>query len=228
VIERLAPERDVVAIDLPGFGESPPLPDGAEPTPQALAGAVVAFLDELGLDRPVVAGNSLGGWIGLELARRGRARAVAPIDPAGFQLPRERAYSTRRLWVEVRGARLIAAHAPWVARNPFTRTLTFAGMMTKPWRVPADTAVAMVRNLASSPGFDATLEVLGRSTFAAGEEIRVPVTLMWGSLDALLIPRQAERAARVLPTARLVWLRGAGHVPPWDAPDEIADELLKL
>ena len=226
--ERLARDRDVIAVDLPGFGESPPLPDGAEPTPQALTGAVVEHLDELGLDRPAVAGNSLGGWVALELARRGRARAVAPIDPAGFWLPRERAYSTARLWVTVRAARAIVRRAPELARNPVARTFMFAGIVAKPWLIPPDDAVTATANLARSPGYDPTLGPLSRMTFAAGDEIEVPVTLMWGTQDLLLIPRQAERALRVLPTARLVWLRGAGHVPTWDAPEQIAQEVLAL
>src|SRR4051794_39622459 len=69
LIPLLAPHRDVIALDLPGFGESPLLPGGVEPDPYALTDAVVQFLDELGLERPPVVGNSLGGLIALELAR---------------------------------------------------------------------------------------------------------------------------------------------------------------
>jgi pimeloyl-ACP methyl ester carboxylesterase len=226
----LAPHREVIAVDLPGFGESPALPDGVEPTPQALADAVVELLDDLGLERPVVGGNSLGGWISLELGRRGRARACGPIDPAGFQLPRERLYSTTRLRIEYSAARLVlrSGVARAMVRNPLTRAPFFSPMMTKPWRLSAEDAERTVRNLASSPGFLATLEVLGRATFAAGHEVRVPVTLMWGTHDFLLLPRQAHRALRVLPSARLHWLKRSGHVPTWDAPEEIARELLAL
>jgi pimeloyl-ACP methyl ester carboxylesterase len=84
VLDRLARERDVIALDLPGFGESPALADGAEPTPRALAGAVASLLDELGLGRAHVAGNSLGGWVALELAKAGRARSVAGLCTAGL------------------------------------------------------------------------------------------------------------------------------------------------
>jgi pimeloyl-ACP methyl ester carboxylesterase len=218
----------VIALDLPGFGRSAPLPDGAEPTPAALAEAVIAFLDELGLDRPVVAGNSLGGWISLEVARRGRARAAGPIDPAGFQLPRERLYSTNRLRLEVALARRADPHLLPLVRSPLTRTVFFAPMVARPWRIGPDEAEEAVHNLATSPGFDATLDALSRLTFQRGEEITVPVALMWGTRDHLLIPRQAPRAERVLPTARLHWLRGAGHVPMWDAPGEISRVLLDL
>src|SRR4051794_1964269 len=68
VLPALAERFDVVTVDLPGFGGSAPLPPDVEPHPAALASAVAEFLDDLGIERPHVAGNSLGGWVGLELA----------------------------------------------------------------------------------------------------------------------------------------------------------------
>lgn len=64
VLDRLAATHTVYAVDLPGFGDSP----GLGGTPRQLAEAVAAALDDWGLDNPHVAGNSLGGWVGLELA----------------------------------------------------------------------------------------------------------------------------------------------------------------
>ena len=218
----------MIAVDLPGFGGSAPLPNGDEPTPERFAESVIGLFDELGLERPVVAGNSLGGWVSLEIARRGRGRAAGPVNPAGFGLPRERAYSAWRLGVEVNVARMAVPNLLPFVRNPLTRTPWFAPMVAKPWRLSPDEAEGAVRNLAASPGFDATREMLSRSTFRGGDEITVPVALMWGTRDHLLIPRQAPRAERVLPTARLHWLRGAGHVPTWDAPAEISRVLLEL
>ena len=82
VIEQLASQREVIAVDLPGFGESPAL--AGTPTPAALAGAVSEQLAELGVGRAHVAGNSLGGWVALELALAGHARSVTAIAPAGL------------------------------------------------------------------------------------------------------------------------------------------------
>ena len=72
VIERLAVEFDVIACDTPGFGRSAPLPAGVTPTIPAYVDAFEWFFAELGLERPHVAGNSMGGGLALELAR-GRA-----------------------------------------------------------------------------------------------------------------------------------------------------------
>lgn len=101
VVPALAELFDVIAVDLPGFGGSEPLPDGVEPSPAALAGAVAELLDELGVTAPHLAGNSLGGWVALELAgiRPVASLTLAPVTVAfGSRdlvlLPRQSATST--------------------------------------------------------------------------------------------------------------------------------------
>ncbi len=80
VLDALEGRHDVVAIDLPGFGESPRLPDRAAPTPARLADAVESELDRLSLDAPALVGNSLGGWVGA------RAGATRPSGARGRHL----------------------------------------------------------------------------------------------------------------------------------------------
>jgi pimeloyl-ACP methyl ester carboxylesterase len=87
IVERLAHERELVTVDLPGFGESPPLRDET-PTARALAGAVASLLASLEIERPHVTGNSLGGWVALELGLRGVTRSTSAIAPAGLWLSR--------------------------------------------------------------------------------------------------------------------------------------------
>lgn len=84
VLPALAVRHEVLAVDLPGFGDTPPLPAGVPSTVPALVDAVEGQFDALGLKSVHVAGNSMGGWIALELARRGRARSVVAIAPAGL------------------------------------------------------------------------------------------------------------------------------------------------
>ena len=88
-------------------------------------------------------------------------------------------------------------------------------------------AVGALHALAGSSAFDECLEVNTRQQFRGGEEIQVPTTVAWGERDRLLIPRQARRAARAIPGARHVTLRGCGHVPTWDAPDQVARVVLE-
>jgi pimeloyl-ACP methyl ester carboxylesterase len=84
VIDLLAGEFDVIACDSPGFGRSAPLPAGIEPTIASYVDAFEWFFAELGLERPHVAGNSMGGTIALELARRRAIRTASAFSPAGF------------------------------------------------------------------------------------------------------------------------------------------------
>jgi len=87
VVPLLADRYAVTTVDLPGFGESPPLPPGADVSGPGLAAVVAEFCADRGLERPHVAGNSLGGWIALELARSGVAASATGICPAGLWNP---------------------------------------------------------------------------------------------------------------------------------------------
>ena len=211
VTERLAAEREVIAFDLPGFGESAPLNGGGPPTPAALAEAVAASLPPGGPHH--VAGNSLGGWVALELAAAGHARSVTAIAPAG-------------LWPEplapkrgvARGlARAARPLLPALVRSPAGRRLALAGTVRNPSRVPPEDALRLVRAYADAPGFEAVNRAMRAGRFTRLEHIRVPVTLGWPEHDHLV-----RRPAHLPPNVRSVALPGAGHVPMWDAPDAVA------
>jgi pimeloyl-ACP methyl ester carboxylesterase len=81
VVPLLAPERELLLVDLPGHGQSPMPPAGTPPNPEGYAREVARLLDELGLDAVDVCGNSIGGWTALELAKQGRASAVVALNP---------------------------------------------------------------------------------------------------------------------------------------------------
>lgn len=219
VVGRLAAEREVVTVDLPGFGESPPLDGEPTPDPAALARAVTAFLaDDLGLDGWDVAGNSLGGWVALEQALAGRTRSVTAIAPAG-------------LWPEPlmprRGiARSIARAAlpalPALVGSAQGRQLALAASVARPDRVPPQAAVQLVRAYATAPGFDEVNDAMRANRFTGLERIRVPVTLGWPELDRL-VARPRHLPAHVTS----VVLRGCGHIPMWDDPEQVAELLLE-
>jgi pimeloyl-ACP methyl ester carboxylesterase len=216
-------EREVVAVELPGFGTSP-MP--AEPPEIAtFADAVEAFARELGLERPHVAGNSLGGSVALELGARGAARTVCALSPAGFALGRERAFERGCLRVTLALARRLAPHADRVMASAAARTLLISQMATRPWAIPAPAAAHMMRSTASAPGFEATIPAFDRWRPATPI---CPTTVAWAERDRLLLAsRQAPRAARMLPAARHVILAGCGHVPMWDDPEQVAAVLLE-
>lgn len=226
VLGRLATERTVIALDLPGFGASPLPPPGTPPGVRSLARLVLDFLDELGIDRPHVAGNSLGGQIALELAKTGRIRSANGLSPAGFHEGAEARFQKLSLELTLHAARRLAPVADTIAATPLGRQLMFSQMAAHPARMSAADAAENLRGVAGSRWFRPTLEAMLAEPFSGGEEIAVPVTIAWAEKDHLLLPRQAARAARQIPAARSITLTGCGHVPTYDDPAQVADVLL--
>jgi pimeloyl-ACP methyl ester carboxylesterase len=225
VLDRVSREREVVAVDLPGFGDSALLP--TPPTIEALAESVASFLAEIGLAGAHAAGNSLGGAVALAMARAGTARSACVLSPAGFGNMREGTYARAVLLASRRMSQRLDRYAEVVSGGPVRRTLAFGHLVARPWRIPADEAAGAMRNLARSPGFEATLEAVREHTFG-GRTFDRPVTVAWGEKDRLLIySRQSARARRLLPDARHVTLHGCGHVPTWDDPERVARVLLE-
>jgi pimeloyl-ACP methyl ester carboxylesterase len=226
VLDALAAEYEVLALDLPGFGASPMPPPGTPPGAESLTTLVEAFLREVGFDWPHVAGNSLGGLIALEMAQRGVARSATALSPAGFASPAETAYARGSLWFGVRAARLVAPSADRLLARPGTRRLALRQFVEHPERLTPAEAAADLRGLAHAPWFDETLPSLRAGEFSDESDIQVPVTVAWGEHDRLLLPRQARRAATEIPKARMVTLRGCGHVPTYDDPGQVARAIL--
>jgi pimeloyl-ACP methyl ester carboxylesterase len=222
----LAAEHELIAVDLPGFADSPPLPPGASAAIPALTDRVQGFADELGLREWHVAGNSMGGAIALELAARGAVRSATAVSPAGFWTERERAWCQRSL---ASAKRLVAATRPVlpaIVATPLGRTLLFAQTFGRPWRMSAQECLDTVDALLAASAFDDALSAFRgyRAPTAHGD---VPVTIAWGSRDGLLLPREGQRARRLMPRARHVELRGCGHVPFGDDPELLARVLLE-
>jgi len=217
VMAALADHRDVIAPDLPGFGGSPALPDGQEPSPRGLAAAISDFVNGLGVQDFHVAGNSLGGWVALEVALSGRARSVTALSPAGLwpePLMPKRAVA-RAL------ARTVLPAVGILVGHPGTRRLMLAGSVARPELV-SPAAAALVRAYATAPGFPDTNALMRAGRFQGLERIRVPVTLAWGERDRLV-----AAPAHMPQNVRSVILRGCGHIPTWDDPRAVTRVLLQ-
>jgi pimeloyl-ACP methyl ester carboxylesterase len=226
VRSRLAAERELTLIDLPGFGNSAALPDGTDSTIEALTDAVERCLPKLGLERPHAAGNSLGGAIGLELARRGAVASVTAISPAGFWSDSEGRFAHRSLQATYLATARLRSVAPRLVTRPRLRRLLFGQIFAHAERMTPSEAVAHMDMLLQGDGFRATLPNADDYDFPAGD-LPVPATIAWGTRDALLLPTQALRARKRLPDANHVWLRGCGHVPMSDDPEQVAEVILR-
>ncbi|HYB24462.1 MAG TPA: alpha/beta fold hydrolase, partial [Solirubrobacteraceae bacterium] len=219
VIAMLAGEFDVIACDSPGFGRSAPLSAGIEPTIPAYADAFEWFFAELGLERPHVAGNSMGGAIALELARGRTVRSVSAFSPAGFWTASERRFCQYSLRIPAGIPPALRPAVESLARTRAGRVMLFSQTFGYPARLPAQEAVDTLRDLWASPAMAGALAAFSRYSFRGPEQLRsTPVTIAWGRRDRLLpYSLQAPRARRLLPWATHVTL-GAGHVPFFDDP----------
>jgi pimeloyl-ACP methyl ester carboxylesterase len=157
-------------------------------------------LDRLGLDAPAIAGNSLGGWLALELARRGRADRVVAIAPSGLEMPAERAYVIAMNEAMRLRARLGAPLGRLATRGAARRAVMLGGLR---WTVGARVPTWL-------------------------REIRVPVRLAFGTADLMLGAYTTPRFALAIPDAELVPLPHLGHVPMNDDPDLVAQTILEL
>jgi pimeloyl-ACP methyl ester carboxylesterase len=221
VLPLLAAEREVVTLDLPGFGAAPSLPPGVEPTAAALAAALRDQLAARGIDRPHVAGNSLGAWVGLELGRMGVARSVTCLSPAGlWRKPLGPSEGRRRLWA--RRLRPLVSAALWIGPVRRRAVSTFAA---RPKNVPTAAARELVLGWIEADGYDGANKAMREHIFdPAGYPAEVPVTIAWAELDQLVGPPKPERRPA---GARFLVLPDVGHVPMWDDPELVARTILE-
>ena len=222
----LAREREVLVVDLPGHGSSAPPPEGVGHTPIGYAEILGRVLDQLGLDSVHVAGNSVGGWTSLELAKRGRARSVVAIGPAGLWAKRDPWRCVFALWSQNKLGRAFAPITPALLRNATTRTLIMGGTVGRPKQMPAEDAIEMSEVYASTPCFKQHLSETRRARFAGGQGIEAPVTLAWGEKDHLL-PAKARLTDELPADVRKLTLPGCGHLPMWDDPELVTRTILE-
>jgi len=219
VSERLGREREIVAVDLPGFGRSPSLPAGTPPTAANLGAALIGFCGRIDLPRPHIAGNSLGAWVALEMAKEGAARSVCGISPAGLWRDRLGSRPFERQPLGRRLKPLVGV----LARSRRARSALLRTTMAHPERVSTDEARELMLAYISSEGYVAANREMRAAPFEHPDRVTIPVTLAWGERDRLVGP---PRATRIPPGARVLKMPGWGHTPTWDDPEGVADLIL--
>ena len=131
IIEQLAEHREVIAVDLPGFGDTPPLT--GEVSIATLTDSVAEFIGEQGLDGVSTAGQSMGGRMVLELARRGIGGDTVALDPGGFWSDRELTVFGATLGPSIALVRALRGQLSLLLGNPVGRTLLLAQLSARPW-----------------------------------------------------------------------------------------------
>ena len=227
VLDQLAEQREVILVDLPGHGQSSPFVLDGLSVKDALRRDFEGFLDDLGLDRPHIAGNSLGGLVALHAAVNGRARSVTALSPAGFWRDEAEFAYTRRFFVGLLAlADRLGPGVERAARSRLIKQVVYSSLMAHPSRVPIDHVIGDTRAFMYARP---TLRTMLTAAEPFTEQIPrdVPVTVAWSGRDLVLPRWQADTAKRRLPHAEHVMLRGVGHVPMFDNPRAIAQVLLR-
>jgi pimeloyl-ACP methyl ester carboxylesterase len=228
ILPLLARSYDVLGVDMPGYGASPPLPAEIEPSVPALADAVARELDRLGIDKAHILGNALGGFVALELARQGRALTVVALAPAGLSSRIVLTYTVALLtWCRFL-ARTCAPVADQVAGSRLMRWLTWRAFLRYPGRPPAEAIAHGIRDYGRSPSFFRTLRWLNRNQAVGLEEIECPVHIVWGTQDFVIPKRNAVRFEPVIQKLSSVQFRKMGHASMLDDPELILREVLAV
>jgi len=230
VIPLLEQEHAVIAPTLAGHLGGPGLAAGNHGI-APVADALEALLDDGGIDRAHVVGNSLGGWLACEMAQRGRALSVVAFSPAGaWQKPPE----GRRIARMMRSAR---TRASWpVARRlvtyPALRRHLMGTALERADRIPSALALQMLTQARSCLLLDGLLGWLGDDGLTTPFHIdpSCPIRVAWPEADRTIPFVPYGRAFRALlpPTHELVGLRGVGHVPTYDDPGLVARTILQV
>lgn len=227
VVPALAAKRQVIRVDLPGFGQTPPLT--GEVSIATLTDSVAEFLITEGLPDVDLVGSSMGARIVVELARRGHRGTVVALDPGGFWNDRQKAVFGTSIKASVGLVRALQPLLPALTSNKVARTALLAQFSHKPWRLPAELVLTELRGFDKSPSLDDALRSLVKGPQQQGAPagtLRGKLVIGWGRHDLVTLPSQSARALELFPDATLHWFDDCGHFPHWDQPAQTVELIL--
>ena len=211
VLPMLERRFDVLALTLPGHAGGPPLEEDLD-----------AVLDAHGIGLAHVAGNSLGGFLALQLAARGRARSVVAFAPAGGADHAPLLQMQLELYEQTHPAHAEAIVATSQGRRRASELLT-----VNHEHIPAELLAHTIRALAGCEAPALIARALRDGWTIEPEKIACPVRFVWGTEDRLLPwPAAAARYREAFPHADWVVLDGVGHAPQLDVPLEAAQLIV--
>jgi pimeloyl-ACP methyl ester carboxylesterase len=231
LLPALEQSHDVLATALLGHADGPEHLAGAPATPDAMADALERDMDAAGFERAHLVGNSLGGWLALELAARGRALSTTALSPAGGWT--HGGPETQRLGrlfrQNYRLLKLLGPRGAQLVRRRRFRALALRNVAMRPADMPAALAVEMIQSAAACTIYLPLLEHLSSTGFGELAVIDSPVQIAWGTKDRILYwPGYAERFRRMTPHADWVELQGLGHCPMLDDAALTTKTILEL
>ena len=227
VLPALARRHDVLALTLAAHAGGPQIE--GELTDASLPDAVERALDEAGIGRAHIAGNSLGGYVALQLAARGRAETVVALAPAGGW-DDDSYVATLDLQARLaEQARSLAPYADAIVATPEGRRRATQLITTNYEHIPPELLADQLRAVAACTDAARLIEHARTAEWTLdAERITCPVRVVWGTDDKLLPWPSAAARYRTewLPHADWVELDGVGHCPQLDVPLETAELIL--
>ena len=226
VLPALAARREVIAVDLPGFGRTPPLPGPV--TVATLTDALEEFVRAENLENAGIVGSSMGARMALEMARRGHSGRVVALDPGGFWTDAQVRVFGATVKASIALVRSIQPALPVLTRSRAGRTALLAQFSAAPWKLPPELVLTELRGFKTSPSIYPALDSLvhGPRQEGAGS-VLTPIVIGWGRGDRVTVPAQANRAIELFPGARVHWFDRCGHFPHWDQPAETSELILQ-
>ncbi len=230
VLPALERRHEVLAPTLLGHAGAPSL-DGGEISEVTVLDAVEQAMDEAGFQTAHVVGNSLGGYLALQLAARGRARSVVALAPAGGWAVDDLSYRDTLAHFTAMQTLLKAAvpHVDEILASPEGRRRATQFIAVNYKHIPADLLAHQMRGVVACEAVEPLIDhALSAGWDLDAERIECPVRVVWGTEDALLPwPSAAARfRSDWLPHADWVVLDGIGHCPQLDVPPQAADLIL--
>jgi pimeloyl-ACP methyl ester carboxylesterase len=219
VLPQLAEHFSVRAINLPGHGPSAQHLTPAQAHPLELAASLISSLRADGIERPHVAGLSLGGWVALEIGAFGGASSVVALAPAGLwrrgTVKREREESVaRRSLVVLRPA------IPSITRLKIVKQIGLRANVLDPNKVSHAQFLAGARALMQAKAYAACDKAMVHSRFENGHKLTVPVSVAFGDHDRVLPPSTSQERSAVPDHARWSVVADCGHAMSWDQPED--------
>jgi pimeloyl-ACP methyl ester carboxylesterase len=232
VIPLLEPHFDLLAVTLAGHRGGAPLPIGRTLGIDGLVDGVERDMDSADFRTAHLVGGSLGGWVALELARRGRASSVVAIAPGGGWSKGSRDWRRIEWMYRVLrvGGRLLARRPYAFVRRPRLRRLLFRHHFARPERMHPDYGAQVILALANCPGFD-DFVAWGRAHGGARDlgDVDCPVLLAFPTEDRILPRRRyGEKIIAAIDQAETVDLPGVGHAAMSDDPALVARTISRF
>ncbi len=231
VLKALEAKHRVIAMTLPGHYGGPAYSGNGDATVAGLADQIIANLRAQGIDRAHVAGNSLGGWLSIELARRHFARSVIAFSPAGgWRTDQDYMAVAKSLKVFYALVGTMLFVLPPFMRFGWLRKALAKQTMEHGDRFPAADFCASLRAMSMTSVVPGLLRTMGRdgpvAPMDAGD---VPVRIAWSECDRVIpFERYGQPFVERIRGAEATFVRGVGHVPMYDDPDQVVANILEV